>query len=188
MNINRRFKVIFIGNSNTGKTSIIAKLNDNEITNPSSTIGFEYSDIVSIEKNITLELWDTAGQERYKSMISTFFRQMDACIIVYDITNYKSYEDIQYWLSEINNYNTNDNLLTYLVANKIDLNKEYDFKTDIEFSNKNKMRFVKTSIFNDKSIKNLSNLIFDDLSILKENFIYTNDLKFVEKDSKCTTC
>lgn len=190
MKPNRRFKVIFIGNSNTGKTSIISKFNENDIHNPLSTIGFEYSDIISIEKNITLELWDTAGQERYKSMVSTFFRQMDACIIIYDIANLKSYEDVEYWYSEVKKYNTNSNLLIYLVANKIDLKEDYDFKSDIEFANKNQIRFVKTSLFRDKTIKNLLNLIISDLSTLENNFICINDIKITEskKKSNCKSC
>ena len=123
-------------------------------------------------------------------MVSTFFRQMDACVIVYDITNYKSYKDIEYWYTEINNYNTNDNLLIYLVANKTDLKMDYDFTSDRAFSNINNMNFVKTTIFDNKTIKNLLNLIIRDLSTLPNNFIFINNIEINESKykNKCINC
>ena len=100
------FKILILGDSNVGKTSLLLKFTDN-IFNETyiTTIGVEYK-----EKEITLDnikyklnIWDTAGQERFKSITKNFFKSADGIIFVYDITNKSTFDNIKNWLIEAEN-------------------------------------------------------------------------------------
>jgi len=116
-------KVIIVGNSGVGKTSIIGcylnKFNENE----KSTIGASFSNKISIidKYKISFDIWDTAGQERYRSVSTIFYKEAYVCIFVYDITEPKSFEDIQnYWYNTVME-NSTSNLILGIAGNKNDL-------------------------------------------------------------------
>lgn len=94
-------KVIIIGDSNVGKTTLIENFQYkkvNKVQRP--TIGADFmKKIVTLAcgKQVPLQVWDTAGQERFQSLSNTFYRGTDCCVIVFDLTNYKSYEKITTW-------------------------------------------------------------------------------------------
>ena len=100
-------KVILIGASSVGKTSIISRyvkntFNANSIS--SSGASFYTKTITMDDENqsIKFEIWDTAGQERYRSLNRAFYNKSNACILVYDITNRLSFEDLKdFWINEI---------------------------------------------------------------------------------------
>ena len=100
-------KVILIGGSGVGKTSIIARYIHNEFnsnSHSSSGASFSSKTILNEDKNksIKFEIWDTAGQEKYRSLNRSFYKRADACILVYDITNRDSFEDLkEFWINEI---------------------------------------------------------------------------------------
>ena len=114
-------KVVFIGDSGTGKSSLIIRKLKNKFEETQSTIGAGYNQLKV--NNLVLNLWDTAGQERFKSLIPIFFRGGDMFIIVYDITNVYSFNNIQYWIDEINKHSVNP--LIMIVGNKLDLEPNY---------------------------------------------------------------
>ena len=118
------FKVVIIGDSNVGKTNILSRYNRNEFTvNSKSTIGVEFMNkYVDFDNNvIKLQLWDTAGQERYRAITSAYYRGAHGIIMVYDITLYKSYENIKkIWIPQIKD-NLAFNIPIILVGNKNDL-------------------------------------------------------------------
>ena len=69
-----------------------------------------------------MQIWDTAGQEKYQSVQTVFYRGSDACIIVYDITNVRSFQDINKWKEEfINTASTDSSFPIVVVGNKLDL-------------------------------------------------------------------
>ena len=100
-------KVILIGSSDVGKTSIISRYIKNTFnTNSISSTGanFYTKTIILGDENQTIkfEIWDTAGQERYRSLNRTFYKMSNACILVYDITRRSSFEDLKdFWINEI---------------------------------------------------------------------------------------
>jgi len=100
-------KVILIGSSNVGKTSIILRyIKDKFNSDQISTAGaaFYSKTIIIDDKNqaIKFEIWDTAGQERYRSLNRAFYKNSNACILVYDITNQSSFNDLKdFWINEI---------------------------------------------------------------------------------------
>ena len=93
------FKIIFLGESGVGKTSILMRyFNNNFDTNSKSTIGVDTFQNIKITKETKIHYcyWDTAGQERFKSIISSYYQNVDGVVIVYDVTNKKTFDSIDY--------------------------------------------------------------------------------------------
>ena len=102
-------KVVLLGNSAVGKTSIINRytkniFKDNMMTTPGPNFAIKDVEFPEEKKIIKFEIWDTAGQERFRSLAKSFYNNAASCVLVYDITNRKSFEDIKnYWVSELKN-------------------------------------------------------------------------------------
>ena len=100
-------KVILIGSSGVGKTSIILKFIKNIFKSDmvsSAGASFYSKTLIMDDKNqsIKFEIWDTAGQEKFRSLNRAFYRKSNACILVYDITKRSSFEDLKdFWINEI---------------------------------------------------------------------------------------
>ncbi|RXG69774.1 Ras-related protein Rab-33B [Armadillidium vulgare] len=120
----KTFKIIVIGDSNVGKTCLTFRFCGGHFpTRPESTIGVDFRERkVTIKgEEITLQLWDTAGQERFrKSMVQHYYRNVQAVVFVYDVTNFASFENISSWINECNRYNLSYNIPRILVGNKCD--------------------------------------------------------------------
>ncbi len=118
-------KIVLIGESGVGKTSIISQFIDQIFQNDQqSTIGGTFSSKTvkcGNGKILKLEIWDTAGQERYRSVTKMFYKDANAAILVYDITNKFSFEELQkYWIEQVKESSSQDIILA-VVANKSDL-------------------------------------------------------------------
>ncbi len=95
-------KLIIIGDSGVGKTSLIEAFNYHKLSvSAKPTIGAEFSKkklkLHSTGQEVNLQLWDTAGQERFQSLCSSFYRGSDGCILVFDISSVESYENLEKW-------------------------------------------------------------------------------------------
>lgn len=96
-------KVIILGNSGVGKTSLMNQYVNKKFTNQyKATIGADFltKDVVIDDKQVTLQIWDTAGQERFQSLGVAFYRGADCCVLVFDMTNPKSFEALDSWRDE----------------------------------------------------------------------------------------
>lgn len=96
-------KVIIVGDTNTGKTSLMQQfVNKKFDAKYKATIGADFltKEIMIEEKLVTMQIWDTAGQERFQSLGMAFYRGADACVLVYDITNPKSFTNLKAWRDE----------------------------------------------------------------------------------------
>ena len=119
-------KVVLIGESGTGKTSIIQqyayKMFDPDCaTSISSQYISKVITFPDLNKSVRLEIWDTAGQERYRSMARLFYKDAKIIIFVYDVSSKISYDElINFWIPEVNNNCMKDAKFA-LVANKSDL-------------------------------------------------------------------
>ncbi|CAF5125863.1 unnamed protein product, partial [Rotaria magnacalcarata] len=116
-------KLIVVGDAGVGKSSILSRFADNTFDESYlATIGVDFK-ISKIERNgitIKLQIWDTAGQERFRTIMSSHYRGAQGFIIVYDVTNAQSFENIKAWLDSIDR-NANENAKKLLVGNKCDL-------------------------------------------------------------------
>lgn len=131
------FKILLIGASNVGKSSIMTRYVDNIFCESYiSTIGVDFK-IKTLEVNnkiIKLQVWDTAGQERFRSITSSYYRGASCIIVVFDLSDINSFTDaIEIWLDEIkkNNEKTGSNSMVYIVGNKLDKKIDKD-KIDID--------------------------------------------------------
>jgi Ras-related protein Rab-7A len=96
-------KVIILGDSGVGKTSLMNQfVNDKFTKQYKATIGADFltKEILIEDKLVTMQIWDTAGQERFQSLGVAFYRGADSCILVYDITDPKSFESLDLWRDE----------------------------------------------------------------------------------------
>jgi len=116
------YKLVFVGDTNTGKTAINHKFVTGQfpISN-NSTIGVIFTGR-QYRSDIKLQFWDTAGQERFRSIVSLYFRNTTGVVMVYDITNRKSFESIvEYWYDQVRQH---PHLTIYLLGNKTDLSDQ----------------------------------------------------------------
>ncbi|CAD8080984.1 unnamed protein product [Paramecium sonneborni] len=134
-------KLVFLGNSFVGKTSIIERFVQNTFDPKSQpTVGIDF-----ISKNMTIDgktmrllLWDTAGQERFYSLIPGYVRDAQCAVIVFDVTSRHSFESLDRWFKEVKQTRGNEALIVIL-GNKIDAErvvsleeaKDYAMKKDI---------------------------------------------------------
>lgn len=115
------FKLLIIGDSGVGKSSLLVRFADNQFSgNYITTIGVDFK-IRTIELNgerVKLQIWDTAGQERFRTITSTYYRGTHGVIVVYDVACGDSFANVKRWLHEINQ--NCDEVTRILVGNKCD--------------------------------------------------------------------
>ncbi|XP_023240204.1 ras-related protein Rab-22A-like [Centruroides sculpturatus] len=119
----RHVKLCLIGNAGVGKTCIAARLlynTYNSFTQPSIGVAYGTKDIRIEGVSYKIHVWDTAGEERYYSMIPLYYRNTNAVIVVYDITNPNSFASIKNWIKEVKLYTSSD-LIVAIAGNKCDL-------------------------------------------------------------------
>ena len=117
------FKLLLIGDSGVGKSCLLLRFADNTYSESYiSTIGvdFKIRTIRIDDKNVKLQIWDTAGQERFRTITSSYYRGANGIIMVYDVTNEESFNNMsQIWKKELEKYAA-DGVAHILVANKCD--------------------------------------------------------------------
>ncbi|KAM6039294.1 LOW QUALITY PROTEIN: ras-related protein Rab-13 [Chlamydotis macqueenii] len=116
------FKLLLIGDSGVGKTCLIIRFAEDNFTSTYiSTIGIDFKiRTVDIDEKIKLQVWDTAGQERFKTITTAYYRGAVGIILVYDITDEKSFENIQNWMKSIKE-NASAGVERLLIGNKCDM-------------------------------------------------------------------
>ncbi|KAI5788674.1 ras-like protein Rab7 [Pyronema domesticum] len=96
-------KIIILGDSGVGKTSLMNRyVNKDFSASYKATIGADFltKEVILDDRSVTLTIWDTAGQERFQSLGVAFYRGADCCVLVYDVNNAKSFENINSWREE----------------------------------------------------------------------------------------
>jgi len=123
------FKLVLIGDSGVGKSCLLLRFADDSFTDSYiSTIGvdFRFRTVTIDNKTVKLQIWDTAGQERFRTITSAYYRGAHGIIMVYDVTNYESFEHVEEWLNEVNKH-ASESTLKLLVGNKADLQEGKKF-------------------------------------------------------------
>jgi small GTP-binding protein len=119
-------KVIIIGDSGVGKTSLLESFNYKKISKSSKpTIGAEFLKkkvVLEDGSEVNLQLWDTAGQERFQSLCTSFYRGSDCCVLVFDLSQGESYENLDSWRETFisTTGDTNEEIPIVLIGNKAD--------------------------------------------------------------------
>ena len=147
------FKFIIIGNTGTGKSSLLTQFTDKRFSPIHDlTIGVEFgSKILPIkydnqDYNIKLQVWDTAGQESFKSITRSYYRDAAGVMLVFDISRRDTFEHLKNWLEDIKRYSNKD-VNVILIGNKIDLeHKRRVSREDAEdFALNNGFKYIETS-------------------------------------------
>ena len=154
------FKVVLVGESGVGKTSIITQFIDQTFQeDQQSTTGGTFSTkTVKCGNNKTLkfEIWDTAGQERYRALTKMFYKDANAAVLVYDITRKDSFEQLKsYWAEQIKE--CPENIIVVIAANKNDLiqKEEVDEEEARKFASDLGALYVGTTATQVESINDL---------------------------------
>lgn len=182
-------KVILVGESKVGKTSIISRYTNTFKEKPETTLS-AYQKKKMIEVNgykIELEIWDTVGEERYRSVTSIFYKDALICILVYDITNRDSFESIKsYWHNAVIQNGMKDVILG-VAGNKCDLyeNEKVSEKEGKEYSDSINAYFKLVSAKNNISIDEFFKSLVE--KFVESNFMdellpkYVNDKNIIKK-------
>ena len=176
-------KIGFIGDCNVGKTSIINKyLRINKISEV--TLGVDFKNITKIYQDIKfkLHIWDTSGQEKFKSIVSSYYRDLDVILLIFDSSDIKTFNNIKTWLNEIDKFENKD-YIKILVGNKTDKNNlVINNNMASRFAEENDLYFYQTTIIIDKSIDHL----FDEIIKITYNKLVRNEIllkSFVDYDN-----
>ena len=122
-----KVKIITIGDSNVGKTALVNRYIKNEFIPTVLTSGFgEHFRELTMKDNgkISLNITDTAGQEKFKSMGSQYFKNVDAILFVFDLSNKQTFTNINNWIKFFKENTSDEDIPKYLIGNKKDLEKE----------------------------------------------------------------
>ena len=154
-----RCKVILVGDSGVGKTSIIARYMNRYNPNEQNTIGASFTNKLENidQKKILFEIWDTAGQERFRSINNIFYQDSYICIMVYDITQRKTFDNLDtYWYHSVKDEATED-IIFHVAGNKIDLfeDEEVDKETVQKYCDSIKAEFSLISAHQNTSVDDM---------------------------------
>jgi small GTP-binding protein len=150
------YKVVVVGSSSVGKSSMVQRLIQNTFTEDGSTTCgadfYTYSCPVNSE-NAKLQIWDTAGQERFRSIAKSYFRNAVGAVLVYDITNMSSFDELSEWLNDLHLLAA-PNAYILLVGNKSDLEKDRQVGVDLikDFVTQHHLEALETSALSGNNV------------------------------------
>ena len=143
------YKVQTLGDSGVGKSALIIRLyEDTFYENTVPTIGLDVKTITvtSDNQNHTIALWDTAGQEQFRTLSSVYYRGAHGIMLVYDVTNRQSFNNLTTWMKEIETHKPDDNIKIILIGNKIERpDREVSREEGLDVARRHDMMFIETS-------------------------------------------
>lgn len=158
------YKIIMLGDTNVGKTNIFNRLINGTFTVENKvTIGVEFATkilTINDSSHIKIQLWDTAGQERYKCMTDAYYRYTSGIMIIYDITNRKTFDQAKSWITDVYEnrksyeYGHGNGPQLMLIGNKLDLadNRQVDRDEARDYAIANSMLFAEISALDETGI------------------------------------
>ena len=168
----KRVKFIIIGDKTVGKSCIINQFIEKQFINEYiPTIGSDkiIKEIEIKGEKLKVEIWDTVGQEQYRTVNKIFIKNAQIALIVYDITNKDSFNNLNFWLKEIND-NNSKKAICCVLSNKSDLyeNQVVESEEGKNFAAEKKMKFFETSAKDYESIENVFFEICEDYLVQKK--------------------
>jgi Ras-related protein Rab-1A len=173
------FKVIFIGSSCVGKTSLLTRFCDDVYTDSyQSTIGIDFriKTFKINDKTIKIQIWDTAGQERYQSIASSHYKGTHGVICVFDLTNKESFEKVKENLTKCRSQTEIPDECCILLGNKCDLLRREVTRDEAELlSEEIHAKYFETSAKTGENVTNIFEVLCENI-IEKKNFNIISDL------------
>lgn len=171
MNYNYTINVCLLGDSGIGKSSLSHRIDKNEFHyNLASTIGVDFLtkifpvDYRNKTVNVKWNIYDTAGQEIYNSLVSNYYRNATIFLLGFDLTNLKSFKNLDYWMEQIKKFN-NNYYKVYLFGNKIDLINRIQISDSYvaDIIEKYNIDYYKISVFKNIGVEKMVSLINHDI-------------------------
>ena len=177
-------KLLIVGDSSVGKTNFIMRFINNEFNNnymTTSGIDLKTKDIEVKNKKIRIQIWDTAGQVKYKAITRNLFLKVMGAIIIYDITNEKSYTNLKSWV-ELIREECGSHMQIIIVGNKCDLDSERKINQDevMNYAEEEKIEYIETSCKTGENVHKVVKTICE--KILENNDLST-DMSFTLNSS-----
>uniref|UniRef100_A0A8C2Z662 Calcium release activated channel regulator 2A n=1 Tax=Cyclopterus lumpus TaxID=8103 RepID=A0A8C2Z662_CYCLU len=162
----RLFKVVLVGNSNVGKTSLLRSFCEGRFhPSTTATVGIDYSvkTLTLDNMQVAMQLWDTAGQERYRSITKQFFRKADGVVVMYDVTVEESFRAVQPWLSNVQEA-AGEGVPILLLGNKMDM----DGDRKVSFKEAKHLAYVSLFFYFFFFFSNVLSVFLSSLRVLME--------------------
>ncbi|EAR87432.2 ADP-ribosylation factor(Arf)/Arf-like (Arl) small GTPase family protein (macronuclear) [Tetrahymena thermophila SB210] len=198
------FQVVLIGDPGVGKTSFLIRFSEDQFlknVNTSVGIDFRFRSLILQNKQIKLKIWDTAGQENFRSISKKYFQKADAVVIMFDITNNESFNNLGYWSKELNENCKDINIPKILVGHKSDLNsKRTVLEEEIDdFVSSQNMEYIEASAKENTNVimtfakigQKLIDIYEDgELNFQKNNreMLITQEKKKIQSEAHCKCC
>ena len=177
-----KYKFILLGDTGVGKTNIVSRIiNDDFSMVTQSTISIEFGKkLINLNgKNYIIQIFDTAGQEKYRAITKSYIKGAKGVFIVYDITKTNSFNNIDNWIDDVKQNNSDDCVIE-IIGNKIDLvdQREVSFEEGKKKAEKYNSLFIETSAYNNSNINEALNILLEDVIKChqKNNSITFNDM------------
>ena len=188
MKYDEKCQLLIIGDSTVGKTSILSRFTEGTFSpNYLATVGLDFftKDEYFNNKIVRIKIWDTAGQERYKALTQGFFRNAHGILIVYDVTNSETFDNLKYWVQSIHTHlGEKGNVKVIIIGNKIDLKREIKKEDAQKYAEENGYKYFETSALSgegiEESIKYLVQQVLE--SQAKNQEATNNDKIRISKD------
>ena len=182
------FKVLLLGDTDVGKSSLILRYTEETFNSKlvnSIGVDFKMKKKEIDGKVIKVQIWDTAGHERFRSITYSYYRGANAIIIVFDITDKKSFLSITEWLKQIEKH-AKENVFKFLVGNKSDLAEErkVTFEEAKEYADEHELPYIETSA---KEGININELFESSIKSFLSNNKYIGGDKNIKLNNQSTT-
>ena len=183
-----QYKIVLLGSSGVGKTSFLyrKKHNKYKFEYGCPTIGCNYFCFEEKVKQdiVVIHYWDTAGQERFHSIAPLYYKNANCIFIMFDINDYKTFEDAKVWMKEVEEYVdiTNKTTSFVLIGTKLDLKKNREVSVlDVNKEFQKKYEYIEISTKDNVNMDLIDKIIYHKLNAFIEN---TDIYEKTQKDSE----
>lgn len=168
------YKALVIGESSVGKTALVRKYKNpnSKLPNLLPTIGIDYRTVDKVIDGlrVRVQLWDTVGQERYRTMTRMFFRGAKGVLLLFDVTNRKSFLLIEDWVKSLKRFDLEKEEV-FLIGNKIDLPfREVSYNEGKTLANQYGMKYYETSALTGENVKETVEQLVYNMKDSKDSF------------------
>jgi len=160
MSTNYIIKILTLGATQVGKTSIVLRYSENKFNyNKIATIGIDFK-IKIIKKGnerIKVSIYDTAGQERFQNIVKHYYKGANGVLLIYDITKRDTFKNLDFWIKDLEDNSDIDNLFIYLIGNKNDMEdkREVSWVEASNYAKEKKLPYIEVSAKTGNNIQKL---------------------------------